>query len=162
MFKRINAWLAKKPEAPRKVAYRTREIWWCSFPTPTDAGAERPVLVFRTLGTDTFWGLPLTSRASGTETPFYFLNSLRGENRTTALSQMRMLRSEQLIRRLGRISDRQFDIVNVAIMEFLAETNPVRPARQVRPSRVRTPLPRTARQKPVISPFQPSYTLKFR
>jgi mRNA-degrading endonuclease toxin of MazEF toxin-antitoxin module len=158
MFKHISHWFSK-PKYHKKVAYRAQEIWWCSVPSATDAAAERPVLVFRTLGTETFWGLPLTSRASTKEKPFYFLASLKGVHRTAALSQMRMLRSDQLLRKLGKISDRQFASVNVAVMEFLAETNPVRPTRAVRPTRVRTPLPR-----PALTPrsFQPTYTLKFR
>src|SRR3989344_5939064 len=112
MFKHISHWFSK-PKYPRKVAYRAQEIWWCSVPSATDAAAEKPVLVFRTLGTDTFWGLPLTSRASTKEKPFYFLASLKGVHRTAALSQMRMLRSDQLVRKLGKISDRQFASVNV-------------------------------------------------
>jgi mRNA-degrading endonuclease toxin of MazEF toxin-antitoxin module len=163
MFKHISHWFSKPKYHPKKVAYRAQEIWWCSVPSATDAAAERPVLVFRTLGTDTFWGLPLTSRANTKEKPFYFLASLRGAHRTAALSQMRMLRTDQLIRKVGKISDRQFASVNVAVMEFLAETNPVRPARVRRsirkPVQLRTPLPRTTRS---ALPFQPVYTLKFR
>lgn len=161
MFKQLSTFFSKKPQRAQEVKYRTQEIWWCSAPSATDAAAERPVLVFRTLGTDTFWGLPLTSRASGKEAPFYFLASLKGANRAGTLSQMRMLRKDQLIRKLGRISDRQFAAVNLAVMEFLAETNPVRPARarvRVKPVQLRTPLPRTSAPRT----FQPTYTLKFR
>lgn len=73
---------------------------------------------------------------------------------------MRVLRSDQLVRKLGKISDRQFASVNVAVMEFLAETNPIRPVRsKFRPTTIHTPLPR-----PALAPrtFQPTYTLKFR
>jgi mRNA-degrading endonuclease toxin of MazEF toxin-antitoxin module len=161
MFKQLSHIFSKKTARVREVNYRAQDIWWCSVPSATDAAAERPVLVFRTLGTDTFWGLPLTSRASGKETPFYFLTSLKGANRTGTLSQMRMLRKDQLIRKLGRISDRQFATVNLAVMEFLAETNPVKPTKQIRPSRMRTPLPRTPRYAQLPA-FKPAYTLKFR
>lgn len=161
MFKQLSHIFSKKPKREREVKYRTQEIWWCSVPSSTDAAAERPVLVFRTLGTDTFWGLPLTSRASGKETPFYFLTSLKGTNRAGTLSQMRMLRKDQLVRRLGKISDRQFATVNLAVMEFLAETNPVKPVRQIRPARMRTPLPRNPRYAQLPA-FKPAYTLKFR
>lgn len=161
MFKQLSHIFSKKPQ-PQKKSYRSQEIWWCSVPSATDAAAERPVLVFRSLGTDTFWGLPLTSRASTKEAPVYFLASLRGTNRTATLSQMRMLRSDQLIRKLGKISDRQFANVNVAVMEFLAETNPAKKAaRQIRPARLRTPLPRARRYMPLPA-FKPTYTLKFR
>jgi hypothetical protein len=169
MMNKLFSYFAKPKAKKQSVAYRAQEIWWCSFPSHTNAAVERPVLVFRTLGDDAFWALPLTSRASANETPFYFLTSLRGANRKAALAQMRVLKSDQLIRRLGKISSRQFTAVNAAIMEFLAETSPVQPVARLKQthstSNRRTPhqaplVARTARRYSAPASFQSAYALR--
>ncbi|MFZ2555363.1 MAG: type II toxin-antitoxin system PemK/MazF family toxin [Minisyncoccia bacterium] len=165
MFKKIISLLGKVKTPKSGVAFRAQEIWWCSLPTETDAAAERPVLVFRTFGSTVFWGLPLGSRTVEKETPFYFLSSLRGKDRIAALSQMRTIDSSQLVRRLGKISSKQFEGVNAAIVQLLKETDPARVSKvpgkkrkaigAVKPAAVQY-------ARPISSPFQPIPSLSFR
>lgn len=165
MFKKIISLLSTVKAPKSEAIFRAQEIWWCSLPTEIDAAAERPVLVFRTFGSTVFWGLPLGSRTTEKETPFYFLSSLRGKDRIAALSQMRTIDSSQLVRRLGKISSKQFEGVNAAIVQLLKETDPARVSRvsskkgkaiaALKPTAVKYP-------RPVSSPFQPIPSLSFR
>lgn len=158
--------LFKIKQPKREVFYRAQEIWWCALPTETDAAAERPVLVFRKFGSDVFWGLPLGSRAVQKETPFFFLASLRGKDRISALSQMRTLNASQLVRRLGKISSKQFEGVNAAVVQLLKETDPVKVSRaqsgtKLKSAAKKTVLPVRYPQS-VRVPFQPLPSLSFR
>jgi len=72
-----------------------------------------------------FWGLPLTSRVKQHK-PFHFSFSLHQKSQTAILSQMRILSSKRLIRRLGKVSDAQLVALNKAIVSFITETDPLR------------------------------------
>jgi hypothetical protein len=75
---------------------------------------------------------------------------------------MRVLTSDALVRRVGKISAKQFEGVNASVLQFLAETTPTKPRVAVRsPYRIRplrTPLQRS---RPVPSPFTPALSFKF-
>jgi len=135
MFKDFFKWHLRKKEIDikeRTVLYRAQEIWWCSIGANVGVEAdgksvlfERPVLVFRKFNKDMFWGLPLTSQIKE-DKPFYFAFSLQSRSQTAVLSQMRVLSSKRLIRRLGKISDKQQQGLNAAVIRFLQQTDPLR------------------------------------
>jgi mRNA interferase MazF len=115
-----------------KILYREQEIWWCSFGVNVGVEADgkndlfaRPVIVFRKFNKDMFWGLPLTAKARPNK-PFYFVFTLHEEQRTAILSQMRLLSSKRLIRRLGKISDKQCMLLAFAMEQFINKTDPLR------------------------------------
>jgi hypothetical protein len=141
-------------KAKKSVAYRAQEIWWAQT-----GESESPVLVFRKLNGDMLWALPLTARAAGKNQPLYFLSSLKGKNQA-ALSRMRVLRSHQLLRRLSKISDRQFGALNAAVLQSLSETDPLRRIRAVSP-RTRTK-PFAPLSRPRLSPIQLTPALSLR
>jgi len=135
MFKDFFKWhtlKAKIDKGPHQVLFRPQEIWWCSIGTNIGveedgkhALFERPVLVFRKFGERMFWGLPLTSKIKK-DKHFYFMFSLHQKSQTALLSQMRVMSSKRLIRRLGKISDAQLVALNKAITRFITETDPLR------------------------------------
>ena len=45
---------------------------------------------------------------------------------TVVLSQLRVLSAKRLIRRLGKLSDNQFNLLNEALINFLHKTDPLR------------------------------------
>src|SRR3989338_7055349 len=115
------------------MLYRTQEVWWCALGANVGVEAdgkndlfERPVLVFRKFNKEMFWGLPMTSRSKRAE-PFYFTFSLHEKPQTVVFSQLRVLSSKRLIRRLGKVSDSQFLLIKEALLEFMKnETDPFR------------------------------------
>lgn len=85
---------------------------------------ERPVLALRKFNKDMFWGLPLTSRKK-TGKPFYFSVSLHGAPQTVVFSQLRVLSSKRLIRRLGKLSDSQFAARKSAFLGYIKRNGPL-------------------------------------
>ncbi len=113
------------------VWYRAQEVWWCSF--GVNVGREqdgkgekfyRPVLVFRKFKTQMFWAIPITSHQKiGI---FYHQFVLHNIRETAILSQLRILSEKRLVRRLGKISDREFLRLNIAFLSLLNETDPLK------------------------------------
>ena len=131
-FFRWHSLKAKIDQGRHQVLFRPREIWWCSIGANVGveengkhALFERPVLIFRRFNDEMFWGLPLTSKIK-TDKPFYFTFSLHQRSQTALLSQMRVLSSKRLVRRLGKVSDSQFATLNKAVVNFITETDPLR------------------------------------
>jgi hypothetical protein len=162
MIKQLFTWF-KSPAQKREVLFRAQEIWWCSL----DGGTEGPVLVFRKFNSGAFWGLPLSARTNGKEAPLYMLASLQGKSQA-ALSRMRTLDSSQLVRRVGKISSRQFSVLNSKVVNLLQETDPSRVRMAVRTHKVRSANPRTLirRADPTsyrhVSHFLPTLSLRTR
>lgn len=149
MFKKIiNLFAAKQGSNAR--AFRAQEIWWCSLPN----GTQAPVLVFRKFNSDTFWGLPLSARTNGTDAPLYMLASLQGKNQAL-LSRMRTIESRSLVRRVGKISSRQFGVLNAKVVDLLQATTPTPSSRVSKRVHVRSVNPRTFIKQRSDSTFYP-------
>lgn len=111
--------------------FREQEIWWCSLGANVgfeEDGKnnlfERPVLVFRKFNKDLFLGFPMTSKKK--EGKYYFSLSLHGTERSVILSQIRVLSAKRLIRRLGKISDKQFLLLENSFVVLIKETDSFR------------------------------------
>lgn len=128
MQKDFDKWNQKKKEIHNQVEsilYNQREVWWCSLGVnigvETDGKNDlfaRPVIVFRKFNRDMLWALPLTSRPKPNK-PFYFHFHLHSEDRVAILSQLRLVSSKRLIRRLGKISHNQFKALNRSMNLFM-------------------------------------------
>ncbi len=119
-----------KKIVPPQPTFAVQEIWWCAMGTQNAKGAalyERPVLVFRKFNSDMFWGLPLNAQVDK-KNQLQLTFSL--EKRPT-LSQMRILHARRMVRRLGKVSDRQLSVLNKKILALIQETNPLRDVREV-------------------------------
>jgi mRNA interferase MazF len=111
--------------------FRELEIWWCSMGSNIgfeEDGKnqlfERPVLVYRKFNKELFWGVPLTSKERTGR--FYYSFPLFNKKRTIVFSQLRILSGKRLIRRIGKISDKQFQLIEKALLYFINETDPLR------------------------------------
>jgi len=116
----------------RSLLFRPQEIWWCSL--GANVGVEtdgknglfqRPILVWRKFNRDMLWGLPITSKQKDKK-PFYFPITIHKQTHTVVLSQLRVLSTKRLIRRLSKLSDSQFTLLDRAMIEFLHKTDPLR------------------------------------
>jgi len=133
--KDFNTWNKNKKKIHYRgamVLYREREIWWCAIGVNVGVEADgknglfaRPVIVFRKFNKDMFWALPLTSQPKPAK-PFYFAFTVRNQRRTAILSQMRLLSSKRLIRRMGKMNENQLRSLTLAMSELVNKTDPFR------------------------------------
>ncbi|MDP3764258.1 MAG: type II toxin-antitoxin system PemK/MazF family toxin [bacterium] len=133
MKKDFQKWHALKSnieEHNKPPLFREQEIWWCSLGANIGVEEdgkneffERPILVLRKFNKEMFWGLPLTSKKK--EDKFHYFFILHGLERSAILSQLRLWSSKRLIRRLGKISDKQFISLKDSVMA-LTKTDPIK------------------------------------
>jgi mRNA interferase MazF len=114
----------KLQKADKIVYFYEREIWFCSV--GMNLGHEedgkqdrflRPVIVFKKFDSDTFWGIPLTSRLyTGVR---YCQFSFRGRISTAMLSQMRFFDKKRFIRKVGEISNVEFNRLKLQLRKMM-------------------------------------------
>jgi mRNA interferase MazF len=108
--------------------YHEREIWWCSLGenigTEQDGKNdlfERPVLVLRKFNKEMFWALPMSSKEK--TGPYNQCVIFHGKRVTMLMSQLRVLSSKRLIRRIGRISDSEVKLLGCSLASLLLIKN---------------------------------------
>ena len=153
MLRKIFTWFAS-PHQGGETVYRVREVWmYGHLDQKTWCVSHRPVLVFRKASDGMFWGLPLMN-AGTVEKPMY-VPRLKNGKKVSSLSQMRTLKAERLVQRLGQAEEKEFAILTNAVLRRLAETLPApKKVRRERVYRVQKSAPR------VLSPFSPAYALQ--
>lgn len=133
MEKDFDRWNSTKKNIEKKdwhTLYREQEVWWCSIGANVGFEQdgknelfERPVLIFRKFNKEMFWALPMTSKNK--EGKFYHPIMLNGITRSIILSQLRLLSTKRLIRRVSKISDKEFGRIGKAIIDVI-KTDPLR------------------------------------
>lgn len=128
MEKDFQPWCKKKRDIHESTScplFKEREVWWCSVGTNVQheidgKGVEfsRPVLIVRRYNSDTFLGLPITSKAKSN----YWVVPI-GEHgvkmQNGIASQVRTLSAARLTRRLFTITDPNFQVLKAALREKL-------------------------------------------
>ncbi len=115
--------------------FREQEIWWCSLGSNVGTEEdgknklfERPVIVIRKFSKDMFWGVPATLQKK--EGVFYFTFTLFEQEQIALVSQIRTLSGKRLIRRMGKLSTRQFTALKDAVIVlFNKKADPLRDPR---------------------------------
>jgi len=110
--------------------FRECEIWWCSLgmnigfeEDGKNKFFEQPILVFHKFNKDMLWGLSMSSKEKSGKNnyPILFL----GQKRTVLLSQMRILSSKRLIRRMGAITGNELKLIEHAMISLtITKTDP--------------------------------------
>ncbi len=106
--------------------YHERDIWWCSLGVNVGfeqdgSGDEfrRPVLVMKGLSQHTCLVVPLT--ASAQMHPLRFpIGSVDGKDAHALLSQMRVVDTKRLVRKISRLNNETFDSMKKAVQEFIS------------------------------------------
>ena len=127
MAKDFDGWNREKKrlnDSAPEAFCNEREIWWCAFGVnvgvETDGKNdlyERPVLVIHKFNKDMFWGVPLTSQAYSS--PFHCMVIHEGGLSWAIVSQIRVLSSKRLLRKMSTISQEDHDGVLKSLREFL-------------------------------------------
>jgi mRNA interferase MazF len=101
-----------------------REVWWCSLGLNLGSEEdgkhslfERPVLVLKKFNKDTVLAVPLTSKMKSD--PYRVTLSRRENNFSALLSQIRVISTKRLTRKIYKIDGRDFLRVADAIKAML-------------------------------------------
>lgn len=108
----------------KNIYFHDREIWWVSLGSNIgyeqdgkNERFERPVLIFRKFGLETFWGLPMSSKEK--DNRFNYILKYNGKKSTVLLTQLRLLSRKRLIRKLRRIPKRDFKAIRDKVKSYL-------------------------------------------
>lgn len=104
--------------------FREQEIWWSSVGLnigDEEDGKnhffERPVLVLKKFNQSICWALPLSSIVK--DGKYYHTFQFNEVVCTIMLSQMRILSAKRFIRRIGKLSDFQFEVIKEKVIDLL-------------------------------------------
>ncbi|MCX6719082.1 MAG: type II toxin-antitoxin system PemK/MazF family toxin [Candidatus Taylorbacteria bacterium] len=107
---------------------RKKEIWWISFGQNVGVEIngknnrfERPALVLKVFNADSFLVAPITSKIKSGQYLFGFM-SPSGEKQTVNLSQFRTVSVKRFIRKIGVITDSDFNQIADIIINFIEKT----------------------------------------
>lgn len=105
--------------------YHVREIWWCSLGInighEQDGGGEesrRPVLILKGLSKDTCLVIPLT-RSAHTHQYRIPIGSIDGEEATAVISQIRVVDTKRLVRKIQYLDKDMFEHIRKAARDML-------------------------------------------
>ena len=127
MEKEYDDWNKLKKDLSTKksnVFFHEREIWFCSLgknigyeEDGKNELFERPILVIRKFNNEIFLAIPLTS--SKKDNKYYHQYRLSGKNYAGILSQIRLLDSKRLSRKIGMIGESDFEMIVQKIHSLL-------------------------------------------
>lgn len=118
MAKEFDRWNKRKKKVnarEEKVRFHEREVWWCSLGVNVGSeqdgindNFERPVVVIRNFNGRVLWAVPLT-RTFKRYSPYYFPLQRDADGISAAVvSQLRLIDSKRLIRKIGTLDDTQY------------------------------------------------------
>ena len=91
-----------------------KEIWWCALGVNIGVeqdgknnNFERPILVLRKFNNYSLWILPFTSKNK--EGKYYFGLEYRNKKYSLILSQMRLVSSHRLLRKIRKVNNYEFN-----------------------------------------------------
>lgn len=100
------------------------EVYWCAI--GENIGSEengkgsdfcRPVLVFKKFNNQIFWGLPMSTKNK--ESKYYVKVTLKNIIQSVMISQLRILDTKRLDKKIGYISKADMDKVLMSVLEIL-------------------------------------------
>lgn len=128
MNKDFDKWNGKKKEIHKDGEapfYNEREIWWCALGTNvgfeqdgTGKNFDRPIVVIRGFSKNIFLGLALTGKKR--EGKYYFyIGKVEGRDSSAILSQIRLIDSKRLIRKIETLRDDKFKTLKEALKKLI-------------------------------------------
>jgi len=127
MNKNFHKWHEKKKiiQSSEEIPYfYEREIWWCSIGLNVgyeqdgkNENFERPILILKKFNKYILWAIPLTSKQKTGK--YYFHFNFQGEDSIAILSQLRLISSKRLLRKIGMIQESDFENIRKIIKNFV-------------------------------------------
>jgi len=124
--KKFKEWFVVKIELSNQKSptfFKQGELWWCSV--GMNLGEEifgkgrkftRPVLVFKKFTSDSFMGLPLTSKEKRGS---WYVEIVHAEKKSwVILNQARILDRKRLTNRIGTLDDAELNRVKEDFLKF--------------------------------------------
>ena len=128
MSKDFNTWNEEKIKIDQRTNspyFHAREIWWCALGLnigneQNGAGKQffRPVIILKGMSKQTCFAVPLTSSSK----KHYLRPSVgivSGKNAYALLSQMRLIDSKRLVKKIGNVDLETFSIIRKIVKEIL-------------------------------------------
>lgn len=106
------------------VYFDEREIWWSSLGVNIgheqdgkNDNFERPILVLRKFNRNIMWALPMTSKnkIGG----HYHQFERNGKKYSIILSQLRLISSKRLLRKIGVVDENEFEIIKEKVRKLI-------------------------------------------
>lgn len=128
MEKRFDEWNAEKKELNSRRAApfcHARELWWCVLGVNvgfeqdgTGEHYDRPIVILKVLSARTCLAVPLTT--STHQHPLRVpLGLVQGKEARALLSQMRVVDTKRLIRKMSYLDHERFDLIRKAVKDML-------------------------------------------
>ena len=123
-------WKMALNQSPVASFPRKKEIWWASLGHNIGVEVngknhrfERPILVLKVFNTEAMFTVALTSQVKESKYSYSFIDS-NGIKSSVNMSQLRTISTKRVLRKLGEISDSDFEKVVGLIWELVlkAET----------------------------------------
>lgn len=96
------------------VYFSEREIWWSGLGVNIgyeqdgkNDNFERPILILKKFSRDILWALPITTKDKVGE--YYHQFEREGEKYSIILSQLRLISSKRLLRKVGVMAEDEFE-----------------------------------------------------
>lgn len=109
----------------RIVYFREGEIWWASLGANIgheqdgkNENFERPILVLKKFNQYILWAIPLTSQCKQGH-PYYFPYQLGDKIYGAVLSQLRLISSKRLLRKVSVLPVKDFDSIRESIKDMI-------------------------------------------
>jgi mRNA-degrading endonuclease toxin of MazEF toxin-antitoxin module len=106
------------------IYFYEREIWWVSLginigfeQDGKHNNFERPVLVLKKFGAKTLWILPMTSKEK--VGIFYYHIEYQGKNYFLILSQLKLISSKRLLRKIRTLSEDEFEDIKLKLKALI-------------------------------------------
>ena len=107
-----------------RLFFKEREIWWVSVgmnigyeQNGKNETFERPILILKKFNHDLLWALPFTSKKKVGK--YYHPVLYEGDCTFLILSQLRLMSSKRLLRKVRTLSQKEFDEVRNEVKKFL-------------------------------------------
>lgn len=107
----------------KNIYFHEREIWWASLgmnigyeQNGKNENFERPVLIIKTFNLHVCWILPMSSKNN--DNPYYHKIYYQRKIYSVILSQIRLISSKRLLRKIRTLSEKEFNDI-IASIKFI-------------------------------------------
>ena len=108
-----------------RIFYHEREIWWCALGTNigfeqdgTGKNFDRPIVIIKGFSQDVFFAVALTGKKRNGRFYFY-IGKVEEEDASAILSQVRLIDTKRLIRKVGTLDAETFIKLKEKLKEVL-------------------------------------------